>query len=197
MSIILIHTYQLPLLWPCIRILRIAIHFSGPAPKFMSLEKFAKYFTQPKLESHFIFVKRFVGRAHCLGKKAQNNSTSGNVARSCIFVPCCESRQGLTVCLKRLSLFLRLLYNSGAWSRDVSDWIPYRRKRKDSHTWAQQVSDRMDYGLTVTFPVFKWDHQNFIHTNKSSCFHINIGWSDFLLQNPVLARLFSECGSKA
>lgn len=63
--------------------------------------------------------------------------------------------KGVTVCLKRLSLFLRLLYNSGAWSRDVSDWIPYRRKRKDSHTWAQQVSDRMDYGLTVTFPVFK------------------------------------------
>lgn len=63
--------------------------------------------------------------------------------------------KGVTVCLKRLSLFLRLPYNSGVWSRDMSDWIPYRRKRKDSHTWAQQVSDRMDYSLTVTFPVFK------------------------------------------
>lgn len=90
----------------------------------------------------------------------------------------------VTVCLKRLSLFLRLPYNFGIWSSEVSDWIPCWRKRKDSHTWAQQVSDRMDYGLTITFPVFKWDHQNFSHTNKSSCFHINIGWSDFFITKP-------------
>lgn len=94
MSIILIHTYQLPSLCPRIRILRIPIQVSGPAPKFMNLEKFAKYFTQPKLESYFIFVKRFTGRAYCLGKKAKNNSTSGNFDRSYIFVTCCESRQG-------------------------------------------------------------------------------------------------------
>lgn len=118
MSIIVIHTYQLSLLCPHIRILGIPIHFSSPAPKFKNLEKFAKYFTQPKLELYFIFGKRFVGRAYCLGKKVKNNSTSGNFDRSYISVTCFEARQGCH-CVWKGQVSLRLLYNLGVWSRVI------------------------------------------------------------------------------
>lgn len=127
MSIIVKHTYQLPLLCPYIRILGIPIHFSSPAPKFKNLEKFEKYFTQPKIESYFIFVKRFVGRAYCLGKKVKNNSTSGNFDRSYIFVTCCESRQGRH-CVWKGQVSLRLLYNLGVCSRVIG--FPTVRRRK-------------------------------------------------------------------
>lgn len=124
MSIILIHIYQLPSLCPCIRILRIPIHFSGPAPKFMNLEKFAKYFTQPKLESYFIFVKDLQEEPIAQAKRQKITLPQEILTEVTYFLHVVSPGKDVTVCLKRLSLFLRLPYNFGIWSSEVSDWIP-------------------------------------------------------------------------
>lgn len=41
-----------------LQILETPMHFSGPAPKFKNLKKFAKDFIQPKLGLYLVFVER-------------------------------------------------------------------------------------------------------------------------------------------
>lgn len=58
MYTIFVHTYQLCSLCPHVRIFEIAIHFSGPTPKFKNLEKFAKDFIQLQIDLYLMFMER-------------------------------------------------------------------------------------------------------------------------------------------